>query len=88
MVSREGAGTNDCSGAAGGVITVGDDGTGSVEGEGTASGVNDGVGAVPGDTGVQPAASNNSKAKITPVYLIYMPSVHNMSIWIISYNLR
>lgn len=75
VVSGEGAGTGDCLGVTGGVITVGDDGAGSGEDEGTVSGTDGEAGAVPGDAGVQPAASNNSRPKIMPMHLIFMPSV-------------
>ena len=87
VVSGEGAGTGDCSAAAGGVITVGG-GDGSGEGEGTASGAGGEAGAVTGDVGVQLVARSNSKPKIIPMYLIFMPSVQIISIWIISHNLR
>ena len=88
MVSGEGAGTGDCSGATGGVITSGDDGAGSGEGEGIASGNNGGAGAGVGDAGVQPAANSNSKPRIIPTYLIFMPTVQKVSTGIISHNLR
>lgn len=88
VVPGEGAVTDDCSGAAGGVITVGGDGAVSEDGEGAASGVNGGVGAVPGDAGVQLATSSNSEPKIIPMYLIYMPSVQDKYNGIITHELR
>ena len=88
VVSGEGAGTDDCSGATGGVITVGGDGAGSGEGEVTASGAGGEAGSWLGDAGAQPAASSNSKTRMIPMYLIFMPSVQNISTGIISHNLR
>ena len=87
MVSGEGAGTGDCSGATGGVITSGDDGNGSGEGEGAVSD-NGGAGAAVGDVGAQPAANSNSKPRIIPTHLIFMPTVQKVSTGIISHNLR
>lgn len=87
MVPGEGAGTGDCPGAAGGVITLGGDGAGSGEDEDTTSGTDGEAGVVPGDEDAQPAASNNSKPEIITMGLV-MPAVQNISTRIISYKVR
>jgi len=83
VVSGEGGGTGDGSGAAGGVIRGGGDGADSGEGEGAASGTDGEAGTRLGGAGVQPAASSNSRQKIIPMYFIIVPSVQDISIRIL-----
>jgi hypothetical protein len=72
VVAREEGVAGDASGVGGGPITDGDARVGSGEGEGTASGTDGVAGAVPGDAGVQPAASNNINNKGTAIAFILL----------------
>jgi len=81
--SGEGVGTGVCSGATGGVITNGDAGVGSGEGEVTTSGEGGEAGAGLDGPGVQPAESNTSTTKRPAVTFILMPNVQNLSTGII-----